>query len=87
MDIEALLFSDVLVLVRQRKTNKKLTAVRQLYFLDKLVLKKAELSNTALILIYMSEAGLLSDSLMLDIPNSSRDEWMDIFEKVKVSQW
>ena len=84
MEVVAILFSDVFMLARQRKSNKKLTLIRQLYFLDKLILKRSEISNNSLILVYKNEIGLLSETLKLEILDESRENWCDKVEAAKV---
>eukprot|EP00111_Clytia_hemisphaerica_P019704 TCONS_00058161-protein len=88
LDVEAILFSDVLIIARNRRTNKKLTLVKQLYFLDKVLLKLSEVSSNGVLLIYKNEVGLLSEVVKLEIWDyngevNTRDIWCNKVEIAK----
>lgn len=84
------MFSDVLIIARNRRTNKKLTLVKQLYFLDKVLLKLSEVSSNGVLLIYKNEVGLLSEVVKLEIWDyngevNTREIWCNKVEIAKVS--
>jgi hypothetical protein len=74
----------VLIIARQRKSNKKLTLIKQLFFLDKLIFRRSEISNDAVLVVYKNEVGLLSETLKLDITDGSREKWCSKIEEAKV---
>ena len=84
MNIEMILFTDVIVFSRRRSSSKKLVVVKQLHFLDKVQFHKSEVSSTSLVVIYLDEYGMLANSMMIEMTEESRDTWMEAVSKAQV---
>lgn len=84
INIEMLLFTDVIVFTRRRTSTKKLAVVKQLHFLDRVQFIKSEISPTSIVVIYLDEHGMLANSMMLEIPEKSRDVWIEEVSKAQV---
>jgi hypothetical protein len=79
-----LLFTDVIVFTRRKNSSKKLVVVKQLHFLDRVQFIKSEISPTSVVVIYLDEHGMLSNAMMLEMPEKSRDLWMEAVSKAQV---
>jgi len=84
MDIVALLFTDVLVLTKLKRSTNQLQIIRQLFFLDKITLVKSQSSSDGIVFIYLDEYGLLASTFMLEVSENERDTWIATIERAKV---
>ena len=55
-----------------------------MFFLDKLIFRRSEISNDAVLVVYKNEVGLLSEVLKLEITDGSREQWCSRIEEAKV---
>ncbi|XP_066934497.1 pleckstrin homology domain-containing family G member 5-like isoform X2 [Clytia hemisphaerica] len=83
MNIEMILFTDVIVFSRRRSSSKKLVVAKQLHFLDKVQFHKSEVSATSLVVIYLDEYGMLANSMMIEMTEESRDVWIEAVSKAQ----
>lgn len=83
MNVEMLLFTDVIVFARKRTSTKKLVVIKQLHFLDRTKFIRSEISPTSIVVLYLDEHGMLANALMLEMAERDRDKWMDEVTKAQ----
>ena len=86
MNVEMLLFTDVIVFTRRRSSTKKLVVTKQMHFLDRVKFIKSEISSTSIVVLYLDEHGMLANAMMLEMGEKDRDKWMEDVSKAQVWQ-
>lgn len=82
-----LLFTDCVVLAKQKRSTGQLHIIRQLFFLDKITLVKSQSSHSGIVFIYLDEYGLLATTFMLDVNEDERETWIATIERAKVIEF
>ena len=82
-DVQAFLFTDLLLFAKAKKNGDKLRIIRQPYRLNKIVLHATK-DPGAFILVYVNEYGILVTAFTLVVGVNEYTKWKEAIDKAKV---
>ncbi|XP_004206826.3 pleckstrin homology domain-containing family G member 5 isoform X1 [Hydra vulgaris] len=81
IDVQAFLFTDVLIMTKPKRGGEKYRIVRQPYCLSKVVL---HVLAGSLLFVYLNEYGVMSTAFTLLLNPNEQSKWIEAIDKAKI---
>lgn len=77
------IFSDVLLIGKLNTETQTIKIISKIYVLDRLNLLKSQNSKNVIVLLYLDEFGLLSDTFSVEVQPVKIDSWVSLVQRAK----